>query len=75
MLQRYLHSRQGLSQGESRDEDAGVEGGMAFVADLEMKNELPGIWEDGGERDRLCNSYEGCRKNVLVLHMVIAVAT
>ena len=28
------------------DEDAGVEGGIALVAEMEAKDKLPGIWEN-----------------------------
>lgn len=41
------HSGTGLGQGEGRDEQARVEGGIALVADLEMKDKLPGVWKDG----------------------------
>ena len=59
----YAHPRESLRQGESGDEQAGIEGGIALLANVELKDELPGIWEDGSERDGLCYPYESWSSN------------
>lgn len=61
-----VHSRNRLGQGERRDEQAGVEGGIAPVADVEVEDELPGVWEDGSECDRLCDADESWWRQALV---------
>lgn len=47
----HVHAGNRLGQGKRRDEDAGVEGGIALLADVETKDEFPSIGEDGSERD------------------------
>lgn len=54
-----VHAHQGLREGEGRDEQAGVERGVIFVADLEALDKGPGIGEDGGERDGLGEADDG----------------
>jgi hypothetical protein len=54
-----VHAHHGLGKGEGRDEQAGVEGGVIFVADLEALDKSPGIGEDGGERDGLGEADDG----------------
>jgi hypothetical protein len=39
-----VHSSERLGQSKGRDEQAGIEGGIALVAELEMEDELPGVW-------------------------------
>ena len=53
------HARQGLGEGEGGDEEAGVEGGIFLVADLELLDQWPGIGEDGCEGDGLGEADNG----------------
>lgn len=55
-----VHARQGLGQGERRDEEARVERRIFLAADLKALDEFPGIGEDGGESDGLCEANNGC---------------
>lgn len=57
-----VHAHEGLGEREGRDEDAGIEGGIAFVADLEVFDQGPCIGEDGCERNRLGQADDGWRK-------------
>lgn len=43
------HAGQGLGERKGADEQACIERGIAFVADLEFLDERPSIREDGGE--------------------------
>lgn len=51
-----IHSRNRLRQSEGRDEQASIERGIALVADVKVKNELPGIWKNRRECNRFCDS-------------------
>lgn len=55
-----VHAHQGLGQGERRDEEAGVEGGIILLSDLEPLDEGPGIGKDGREGNGLGESNDGC---------------
>lgn len=46
-----VHAREGLGEREGRDEEAGVEGGIFLLADLESLDKCPGVGEDGGQGD------------------------
>lgn len=48
-----VNAHHGLRQCEGRDEQARVGSCIFFIADLEALDELPGIWEDRSESDRL----------------------
>lgn len=48
-----VHPHYGLRQSEGRDKQARIGGCIFFIADLEALDELPGVWEDGGEGDGL----------------------
>jgi len=54
-----VHAHQGLGEGEGRDEQARVEGGVIFVTDLESLDKSPGVWEDGCQSYRLGKSNDG----------------
>lgn len=40
------------------------EGGIALIADVELKDKFPRIGKDGGERDWFCYSHKSCRSLV-----------
>lgn len=54
------HAGQGLGEGESGDEDSGVERGIIGVTDMELANHHPRIREDGSESNRLGHATYGC---------------
>ena len=47
-----VHAHGRFGQGEGRDEETGVEGGIFLVSDLKPLYESPGIGKDGGEGNR-----------------------
>lgn len=57
-----VHAGEGLGEGEGRDEDARVEGGIVLVGGLVVQDQLPGIGEDGSEGNGLGNSDKCWRK-------------
>jgi hypothetical protein len=57
-LDERSHPREALRQGEGGDEKSGVEGGIFPAADIEVEHELPGIWKDRCQRNRLSYAYE-----------------
>jgi hypothetical protein len=55
-----VHPHRRLGEGEGGNEETGVEGRISLIADMEPLDEGPGIWEDGGESDRLSQANDGC---------------
>jgi hypothetical protein len=53
-----VHSHQGLGEGKRGDKEAGVEGGILLVANLEPLDKGPGIGKDGGEGDGLGQAHD-----------------
>lgn len=53
-----VHAGEGLGKSKGRDEDAGVKGSIFLVGAAIVEDELPSVWEDGGEGNRLSNSDE-----------------
>lgn len=47
------HARQALGESKGGDEEAGIEGGVALIADVKVFDEFEGVREDGGESDGL----------------------
>ncbi|KAI7277101.1 hypothetical protein KC335_g34 [Hortaea werneckii] len=54
----YLSIPKRLGKREGRYEEARVERGILPVTDVELSNELPGVWEDRRERNRFGNTRE-----------------
>lgn len=55
-----IHAHEGLGEGEGRDEQASVEGGILLAADLELFDQSPGIGKDGSQSDGLGKANNGC---------------
>ena len=64
------HAHQGFRKGERRDEQAGIEGGVIFVANLESLYQSPCIWEDGRKSYRLGEANDSYRKGQYLLQKV-----
>ena len=56
----HLHTCTGLRQSKGRNEYSSIERGIASIADVESKHELPGVRKDRCDGDWLGDSYECC---------------
>lgn len=60
MLSLYLYVCEGFGEGEGWNENVSIEWCIVFFVDFKMKDELLGVWKDGGKCNGFCYLYEGC---------------